>query len=91
MNLKNFNDAQSLLGKKIHFTSMCEFFPKDGIKGKVVGGNKVQSAFALCVKIFKTKFLCCFLQILRCNFSSEILFTCEFQLTERADSRVADY
>ena len=37
MNLKNFKDAQSLLGKKVHFTAMCEFFPKDGIKGKVVG------------------------------------------------------
>lgn len=37
MNLKNFKDAQSLLGKNVHFTATCEFFPKNGIRGKVVG------------------------------------------------------
>lgn len=37
MNLKNFKDAQSLLGKYVYFTAMCELFPKSGIKGKVVG------------------------------------------------------
>ena len=37
MNLKNFKDAQSLLGKKVYFTAMCEFFPKYDIKVKVVG------------------------------------------------------
>ena len=37
MNLKNFNDAQQLLGKKVHFEASCELFPKNGIKGKVVG------------------------------------------------------
>ena len=37
MNLKNFKDAQSLLGKYVYFTAICELFPKSGIKGKVVG------------------------------------------------------
>lgn len=37
MNLKNFKDAQSLLGMHVHFKAMCELFPKNGIKGKVVG------------------------------------------------------
>lgn len=37
MNLKNFKDAQTLLGKHVYFTATCELFPKSGIKGKVVG------------------------------------------------------
>lgn len=37
MNLKNFKEAQSLLGKKVLFKATCEFFPKNGINGKVVG------------------------------------------------------
>lgn len=36
MNLKNFKDAQQLLGKKVHFLATCEVFPNNGIKGKVV-------------------------------------------------------
>lgn len=37
MNLKNFKDAQTLLGKHVHFTApTCVAFPSLGIKGKVV-------------------------------------------------------
>ena len=36
-NIKDFKNAQTLLGKTVHFTATCEIFPQNGIKGKVVG------------------------------------------------------
>lgn len=31
-----YSDAVKLLNKNVHFTASCEFFPKDGITGRVV-------------------------------------------------------
>ena len=36
MNLSDFNKAQQLIGKHVHFYATCELFPKQGIEGKIV-------------------------------------------------------
>lgn len=36
MDVKNYIYAQTFLGKHVHFTATCEFFPKNGISGKVI-------------------------------------------------------
>lgn len=36
MNIKNYKYAQTLLGKTVHFVADCDFFPKNGIHGKVI-------------------------------------------------------
>ena len=36
MNLKDFKEASSLIGKKVTFTATCMLFPKTGITGKVM-------------------------------------------------------
>ena len=36
MNLSDFNMAQKLIGKHVHFYATCDLFPKQGIEGKIV-------------------------------------------------------
>lgn len=37
MNYKNYTDVQQLLGKQVYISATCEFFPRTGIKGKLIG------------------------------------------------------
>lgn len=32
-----YTEAQQYLGKQVHFIATCEVFPRDGIKGKLIG------------------------------------------------------
>jgi hypothetical protein len=37
MNVRSYKDARQLLGKTVLFTAVCDLFPCDGIKGKLIG------------------------------------------------------
>ena len=36
MVLSDFNYAQTLIGKNVKFVATCDFFPKQGVAGKVI-------------------------------------------------------
>lgn len=54
---KSYFELQKLSGKKVHFTSDCEFFPNFNVTGRVIGSSINGNEYVFKVKTLKGKII----------------------------------